>query len=895
MNRLLLTGGSTFLSLALFAGEVTWTGGGTGWSDPASWGGTVPGDTDTAVFTQAATVAPPASFAGVIKVTAGVKVTANVAEATRFKVRLDAAGSEFAKTGSGDLTLSAAYGVQQGMVTAAEGKLLLAWNGEEEAPGAFGLLVVKSGATAEVAESPIDRCHGCIYRIGRTTANVSWGKDQYKNIYQTNTYAEYLDGWNLDSGRYLNSITNKTVLYVPPADGAALNAQAGYPSDYGFDNWDYRVAGDIINMARALVLEETDALRNNYILAHQKSSKIGYSLFHNEAHKTGRFADSNLEKINPLKTSGTRGWAAYDFLILQSFDQWGRKTYPVFSCDALVPGGHERLTPGVLWSGVCANAVTVESGATFKIADGQAFSIGNARQFKMNGSFVSGGANTLFYLGTDWSVEAGDAKLKTAALKDFGGTVEIAPTSKLGGGDGAPADGCVITGSGELTVTDGNKSHIDAAFNGPIVVGEGSTYDLPADFELPEEMTDLEGSAPFGSETWQINNKTEWVSDGTAVHILENHGDGTCSRGSVVCKTGIPVYCPFEFSCDVIWTGASAYNGFTKEGQDANFGLLVQTMGPNITCANSWNSRLPYMLPNAGEAFGFHVGTYYGTVGFVTNSVEGMSDDQMNKHGELYDVTLTQNHVWSFADGVPARYTLTYDGLGTFKARVQTPKGDVTAEFTDSRLAGAKYTRVEKFYPSVLARQKDSMYVGTIVVSNLSVKVADAPLVAKRHVEVEDGATLRVKGPDQASVRFSDLKLGDGATLFFAPYFTGLASGISTEGLTVTGEATVEPQAGENLTTTVGDFTSRNGGSIKVSGDVEVEEPLTVSVSRSELKALKGPVTVLDATAAAPVPAVDLTKVTLDDIDQSGKRMTLEYADGLLKANATFGLLMLVR
>lgn len=890
------------------AEDFTWTGsaGDGNWSNGANWGGTAPGAADTAIFTKAATVTPPPSFAGVLQVKGAIKVTANIGEATRFKLLMDNVGGTFEKGGTGDLTLSAAYGILKGKIVAAAGKLLLAGN-VDDAPGAFDSLTVKAGASAEVVESPIETCHGAVYRVGSCAAGATYDADGYRSFYVDSTFVKFLAGWPIDSDKYIDAAkTRATGIYVPDEGEAALDGAKGYPE--GFRNYTTS-SGDLVLLFRAIVLNETEATRTSYLVLGETGGKGTFSCFYNGAKVYNRWPDGSNFRGEPISTASSKGWCAMDLLLNSTFDKWRNDSYPYYTCTPVVEGGHEKLTRNVLWCGVCFNAVTVEEGASLTVNDGQALAISNARGFKMDGAFGGATANTYLYLGSDWSVASGDARLSAKALRDFPGTVEIAPTSSLADDPGAKTTVPYnVIGTGELTVTEANKAKI-GGFAGSIVVGENTSYEIQ-DKDATHVLTEKAELQPLSDSTWNLTGNAAFVNEGTAVEILKKERAAEQGyRSAVIGKTGIPVYCPFEFSCDVYMT---RFDGYKSWYVDFNFGLFVQAEGQALTYdSRAWDSRSSCMLPKSKQAFGV-CATPYSTcnLAWITNTLAQVSNDDVNAE-KAYIGSATPTFSWSYVSGKPMRWTLKYDGFGTFSASVQTNAagGVLTTQYTYPQLREAKYAETV-LYPSVLARESSASldkYNATHfpfeppVISNVSFKVRTSASVLERVHGLEKNASLTVKGGqiDAAAGTpanaFADLTLADGATLSYAPYWTGLVSGLDLTDVTVTGAATATPAANESLTTTVGDLTSRNGGKLTVTGPVAVKTPLAVSVSRAELKAAKGPVTVLDVSGASPTPVVDLSNASVVDLDDSGKRIELEYVNGLLKANACFGTYLLVR
>ena len=693
--RLVLAVTLMTLAASAFAVDYTWTGnaGNAQWESSGNWNpsGGYPDRDDVAIVSDAVTLTPPASFAGTLRVGAAVKVTLAVSSSVTFKLLLPTEGSVLEKTGVGSLTVSHAYGVAKGTLVAAAGKVCLQGNGGQEAPGAFNEIVVKSGASAEVVNSPIATAHGIVYRVGKRSSKVQWGVGRGYGVFYDDalTHAEFVVGWDPSSESYFNPNAQgfpvETACYVPTEGRPALYLRNGVPSPYDSSESYYGSGGlgAVVYLVRGIVLNETASPRKNYIVPQGYDAKICYSLFCDGVVAArsdpvdSRFCDYYKDEYKggvpldkPLTTSGALGWNAVDFLVENEFDTYGRmNSYPQYLCESLVEGGHERLVPGVLWCGACCNSCTVESGATLTVADGQAFAVANARGLKVLGSLTSASANTCLFLGSAWG-EGRD--LKAAALKDFTGKVEVGATSKLDGDETGSTASYSVSGRGELGMCNGFVARVDPSFGGFVSVPAGETYDwdvVANDFD-GEKMSAL---YPVSSETWAFKDNISVATPETAdapasFNVLDastyaSSQEDTDCRASLIAKTPMPAYCPFEITADIYRDG--------QTGMDFEWGFCVQ---PENSVNVHWNAeattRLSYVLPGWSPCFGSFVLEYssYCSLEYTTNKVTSAGDYGVNVTGNFAWQNVTPVGSWTWTKGKPNKYWLRYDGFGTVRS-----------------------------------------------------------------------------------------------------------------------------------------------------------------------------------------------------------------------------------
>lgn len=884
----------------LCAGEFTWTGaaGDNDWSNGANWGGTAPGDSDTAIFPIAATVTPPATFIGLIRVNGSECLTVDITTDTRFSLALGTAdftdtGASFRKIGQGKLTLQANSGINPGTVTIAEGSVAFAGNGDVAA-GAFDRVVIESGVTATVVESPIASRHGYAYRIGKAAAGTD-ANDFYKNGDVPNLVSRYTD-WlyvNSDLAKYAGTHTVAEDVAAFDQSAAPMSVYANYDNQPG-----------VVVYYRGLFLSDI-ADTSTWMLTMTKGNTSAIRMGFNSKVVCSAWPSGD-KPTSSFSASVRRGWNALtfaDYADLRYWGTWSRGMAFNLVCSSPEEGDDGVLSGGKLWSGVCFTSLQVASGASLSLADGMALAIANARGLKVSGSLGGASANTYLLLASDWSETEGDAKLSAAAIKDFPGKVELGRKAKLVGDDTASTASYRIVGRGELTVVDAITHCIDEEFAGPLCVKTGADYSLPLSYLKPV-LTEKSALQPVSADTWQLDNNAAFINDGTAIQVLDKNNVNY--RASVIGKNGIPVYCPFKMSCDMYLSKSSTQ--YASAWAVMDIGLFVQSQGSSVTyLSDMWSSRPGYMLPYSYPAFGFCGNAYSRCTTWVLKALNLVTWSPNNYTAEYFGES-TEGDSWKWNAGGPIHFELTYDGFGSFVSFAQTTVGDgvVQSKHSYPQLSNSKYSGTT-FYPSILTFCQDSSLanLGTIAVSNLSVKVLSSPSPFSRDLTVAENATLSVKASqvDAAdgtpAVDFTNLSLLSGSTLSIAPHFSGLTTGAKVSGVKVAGPATIA--AADGVTTVIGDVNLVNGVSCLsvLGGNVSVSEPLTLTVSRSALKQVPGAATVLDLSALAEIPSVDISKVTVVNSDDgtdmtAANKVAVSYANGKLTLDVHRGLIIVV-
>lgn len=877
-----------------------WTGaaGDGAWSTSGNWNPSTgcPEQNDTASVSSSVTLTPPASFRGTLSVAAAVKVTLDIPSSAACKILLPVAGGTVEKRGSGALSVSHAYGVAKGTLVAAAGTLFLEGNGTAEAPGAFNDIVVKNGATVKVVNSPAATAHGIVYRVGPMSSKISWdGGRGYEVFYKAGvlTFERFLRGWELGSDLYYNPSKSgypvKTTCYVPTEAAPALSVRNGIPTPYC--NRDANL-GVVVYMVRGIVLNETTAARKNYLRPYGLDSKLAFSLFCDGVLSPGCFHDyqGSGDIDMPLTTAGAMGWNAMDFLLQSSFDSYGRlDSHPQYSCEALVDGGHERLDPDVLWCGVCCNSCTVEEGAVLSVEAGQAFAVANAQGLKVGGTLRATAADAYLFLGSDWG---GDPALGARALKDFSGKVNVAATSRLMGDATASSADYTVTGKGELGMCNEFADRVGGGFSGKIGVADNGTYD----WEAPICETDCEKLSalyPISTETWQFNDNVtiatpETASAAASIRVLDgdvysaSKKNEDC-RASLIAKTPIPAYCPFEITADIYRDGES--------GLDVEWGFAAQAEG--VTVTPHWKAdatkRLSYVLPRAYLCLGSYVFEWSSqrALEYTTNTVNSVGENGVNTTSLFAWQKVTPEGSWTWTNGKPNRYWLKYDGFGTIRSGYVTPQGTFDGPaYAYPQLTEGRYENAG-LYLSFFARANSAQVVskGYFLISNLVVKVQQKPLVLRGLTGVGAGATLnavvraRPFGEGISTHALSDIPLGAGSSVSASPKFSGEVTGLAFDGVTVGGVTEVRQSSGQ--VATVGDLVCMDvSSSLKVTGgNVRFDLPLTVTVS----DALRTGLDVVDYRDATMMETPLASQVAVASASGAVRKWSVEFGASALR------------
>lgn len=494
------------------------------WNEPGNWSlNAVPEATDIVEFPVAANITMPMSYAGVMKIADTVAVEATITGTTEFSLKVPR-GATFTKKGPGDLTLKAYPGAHQGAVTLAEGKTYLKGNGIDAA-GAFGVMTVKTGATVEVIDSPAATRHGGVYLCGVPDGTYFYEDertDSYGESMYSLTYQKLLERW--EGLRYIdqNYPVNRGI--TVPGEGQVFFGQGTQGPLDAFNPGKANAEYAMISI-RALMLAERETTVEIY------EEKRSFKTFSNFASSfnlavddTREFCKSGWGDFGPTGSwSGsaalTRGW--HEFYMSGRPDLSGFWTtdtikYGYYTADfkarAFLPyskdGGY--LTADRLWHGVCAASLIVEEGATFKIADEQAFAVGAFEACSIaTGSLVSGGKGAYFTIAGGQGDGTSDA-FPLSAMRDFDGLIELGATAVVQADDAVKAAGYSIVGRGEVRYADGAETRLASDFKGRVMIPSGKT--VAAD-GFPSGVT-LFGAGSVTGMDAKSSGLTEKILDG---------------------------------------------------------------------------------------------------------------------------------------------------------------------------------------------------------------------------------------------------------------------------------------------------------------------------------------------------------------------------------------------
>ena len=841
-----------------------WTGASSGtWTDPANWDThAVPAADDIAVFTGAATVAPPAEFRGCIRNMGAGELTVSVSADAEFSLALGSysfadTGASFRKTGSGTLTLHAWPGINPGTVTVAEGAVNFAGNGGE-APGAFDRIVVEPGASATVVASPAATRHGYAYRMGKPSMVWQDGAagdfGEFRDTGDITELVRRWEQWYFVREEFEGTPCRFSGIATVDDDDMAFD-KCGFPKSaedavYAFGGSNGKNG---LFYYRGIFICESDS-QQTLTLKLTGGHTVFWRMAINGTSPYG--ANAGVPATRTFSRTLSRGWATLTSG-MQVDMRFDNPYYLLFN----LSDGSGALTGKRLWNGVCANALEVAQGATFTIGDGQAFAVANARSLKNAGTFASATDDAVLYLASDW--DTGDAKLKESSISGFTGTLEYG------------------TGAMDKTL---------------VALSNGDTLDLPrAHLPSLDEKTSLQ---PVSDATWQRTGNTAYTNGNTAIAIFadwEKRNDSNGARAAIIAKEGIPVYCAFEMSCDFYMVQNPPYPDGRK---DADIGLFVQSQGPSLTYYNAWSSRSAYMLPRYKQAFGASLGYYYKKLLWVTNTVSSVSNPN-TESAKFIDYSAEDQSWMRPANGF-MKWTLSYDGHGTFTASVQTNNNGkaTTATYTYPQLTDAKYAETT-FYPSILGRFKhDGGEIKPVIVSNIVLKV-HARTAPAWPVEVASGAAVTVRGAsvDAAGALpygMDGAILNAGASVSVEPY--GNTTGVEWTDLTVAGPSSIA--AAQGVTNRIGNLVytgSMQASTLSLTGPVAFASPLSITVPAAWASGGGGAVLAnYSAATCVAVPVPSQISIVTDEGDNVTSKFRVSAADGRLVI-ASRGMLIIFR
>ena len=457
---------------AACADTVVWTGeaGDNEWSSALNWKPIgVPQATDKVVFSNEMTVAvvPPADFSGRLIVASNTTLTVTIDnDVPVFSVGV-AQGGKLIKAGGGSVKLRPVAGYYPGDIEVAAGAVTFAGNGPTEPAGLFGRLVVKSGASVSVADSPFATRHA-----GFTCGGY------LENRTSEMTKEEFLAHFPQDYAAYAASFETKslvsgelyTLVDTPEIGDTFWTGEQCLPDE--LKGKDYFVV-----WSRGIVLVESE-------------SRLSYS--HSGDNWGRHFLDEGAMVAFSAWTGGTStsvtrpaGWHAYDHVVVE-----GGGTFKLGATRTAVGVWDDgKFGPNALWFGICFNSIAAESGATLEIPAGQAVGIGCGHQLALEGATL---------LGTGClSVMGAASQVDLSQVRAFAGQVELgAGVTALTGGD-ASANRWTVFGCGTLKIDNGSEALFDDSFAGTIDIPAGVSFNLKSAL-MPAQVT--------GSGTLAVSN-----------------------------------------------------------------------------------------------------------------------------------------------------------------------------------------------------------------------------------------------------------------------------------------------------------------------------------------------------------------------------------------------------
>ncbi len=380
----------------------TWIGGTDNlWETAANWEPAgVPTENDTAFFDTAATVSLNSAFGGTVQITNDVEVTLDVAVDVAMESMV-AKGSTLKKQGTGSLTLSPAEGLNLGTISVLSGNVDFKQN-KSGVPSMFGKLVVASGASVNVTDSPADNRHGFLIKYRDIESADSKTTEEYCGEFEStfDAFNKWLTIWKTEE--FSTSAYTSTTDYEKPF-GCDGNNIPYFLSPYNTKDEKYFYA-----MGRGVAVLHPES-SNQSMLIEGDVDDFG-SLFLNGVRKAyksweGTFY-SNSSGISP-------GLNDVGFVLVElTQDQYFKiRWYATSNLEGWV-------YPDTLWNGVCFNGIELNSNATLTIADNQAVGFATIGGDKIEGNVVGGESSFFSLLG-------GKVALNENEFSNFNGTIEV--------------------------------------------------------------------------------------------------------------------------------------------------------------------------------------------------------------------------------------------------------------------------------------------------------------------------------------------------------------------------------------------------------------------------------------------------------------------------------------
>ena len=501
MNKLVLSIAVFLSALAVqAAGNFTptvcvWTGSvSSDWNDSGNWhDGVRPGSSDVALFRSDASISPPDSFCGVIQLEGAVAVTAMVSAQSAFTLRSVSSSSgvpSFVKRGNGVLALCAARGINPGTVTVAEGSVDFVRNATGE-PGAFDRIVIASGASARVADSPFASRHGVAVKAGFMSFEKSYlpegfggfsdngsesyfyfaggsGSKGFEVGKETQSLADRLD-YMWDTSFSLTTVVERC--FVPTETLPALCGTNSIPQEL------FTAQRQTVTYTRAIILSENaGAIRRTVQNGTGGGSMSAWVLDRAE------FARCAWGGIRYDKSdSFSRGFHELNVTLWSESSYGWKNNWTTLSRTPINRSDTGYLTPDVLWYGVCCNALAVEEGATLTVADGQALGVARTEDLVVAGRILSTGPTACVSLLSSYAQD-GEIRTNASLLRgfdEFAGQIEIGRTTHVRLPDTTSVAKWTLFGKGTVTIVSGSESRFGSGWAGTVDIPSGEVFDVP--------------------------------------------------------------------------------------------------------------------------------------------------------------------------------------------------------------------------------------------------------------------------------------------------------------------------------------------------------------------------------------------------------------------------------
>lgn len=305
------------------------------------------------------------------------------------------------------------------------------------------------------------------------------------------------------------------------------------------------------------------------------------------------------------------------------------------------------------------------------------------------------------------------------------------PESACGYGFTCDISGAFATGAAVLCFTGSTDGHHEAT---EAMWARQEVWDLEGTVTRPTYDVTPDGLA-FAAENWNVVGKG-WNADGSAT--LANAPGDTKSREYAVSQTGIPVYVPFVYSCDL--TSSHDRNELVCSYSVA---MYVQMAGVGVAFPATLADDAATSLPVADPAFGIYFSGWLGQPCWTT------PNGGIGVVGPAENIDHVAGEPWRVKAGQPNRLTLAYDGWDTFTLNVTYADGRVfTSRQRYANLADGSYAD-KFFYPTFVTTE----FWGnnhTLTLSNVNVKTHENP-VARQPAGGLDFTSDNWKTPDAAS------------------------------------------------------------------------------------------------------------------------------------------------